>query len=172
MQMAGLEPDPAVVLKDESRFAKTLLKFYGFEDTSVPYRYKLENQFVKSGRWALTMDSNYRYSPGFNSPISEFFQKKQMAVRISAEVYATSVEAFSEGNLVISPVHEGKNYRYARLNFGNLKLTPGTWNKVSLDFLVSPDLYPGDKLYAFAWYTGRSVIYIDDLKIEGFERKK
>jgi hypothetical protein len=103
LQMAGTEPDASLVLKDENRFTKITLASYNFEDTNVPYRYKLESEFVKTGKWALAMGINFRFSPGF---------------------------------------------------------------------LIPSDLYSGDQLYAFVWYTGKDVIYIDDLKIEGFEHKE
>jgi hypothetical protein len=58
------------------------------------------------------------------------------------------------------------------LNLGDLKLKPGVWNTVSLDYLIPVDPEPGDRLVSYVWYTGNEVIFIDDLRYEAFEFKK
>lgn len=93
-------------------------------------------------------------------------------MRITASVFATNSVALSGGFLVISSMHERTNYRYKKLNLGDLKLKPGVWNTVSLDYLIPTDALPGDQLVSYIWYTGNSMIYIDDLKYEAFEPKK
>jgi hypothetical protein len=170
-QMEGIEPDATLVFKDESTFRKTDLVFYDFENPDIHTNYKLEKENVKSGKMALVMDSTLRYSPGLEMRYDEFMKKPRIGVRMTASVFAVNAVTMSEGNLVISSVHEGNHYRYKRLNFGDLKLKPGMWNTVSLDYLVPEDPYPGDKLFAYLWYTGTSRIYVDDIKIEAFERK-
>jgi len=171
-QMAGIEHDTTFVLKDESRFRKEDLAFYNFEDPNVPYKNKLERDHVKSGTMAFTMDSTTRFSPGVFIRYDDFMKKPRIGMRITASVFATNSVALSEGNLVISMIHEGNNYRYSRLNFGDLKLKPCVWNTVSLDYLIPTGSPPGDQLVAYVWYTGNSMIYVDDLKYDAFELKK
>jgi len=92
-------------------------------------------------------------------------------MRITASVFATNSLALSETNLVISAMHEKTNYKYKKLNLGDLKLKPGIWNTV---FARLSDPYrrsSGRPAGLLIWYTGNSMIYIDDLKYEAFEPK-
>jgi hypothetical protein len=171
-QLAGIGQDTTFVLKDESRYRKVDLAFYNFEDPNVPYKDKLERDHVKSGTMAFTMDSTTRFSPGVFTRYDDFMKEPRVGLRITASVFATISVALSEGNLVISLKHEKTNYQYKKLNLGDLKLKPGIWNTVSLDYLIPTGCPPGDKLEAYVWYTGNSIIYIDDLKYEVFELKK
>jgi hypothetical protein len=171
-QMAGVEPDTSFVLKDETRFRKTNLVFYDFEDTNVVYKNKLESDHVKSGKIAFTMDNTTRFSPGCHIRYDEFLKKPRVGMRITVSVFSPSDVSFSDVNLVITLAHGETNYRYKRLNLGNLKLKPGVWNTISLDYLIPSDPYPESKLNSYVWYTGNAVVYIDDLKFEAFELKK
>ncbi len=172
MQMAGIEPDARLVFKDESRFRKINLAFYDFEDTHVPYRNKLKSDHVKSGKMAFIMDSTTRFSPALDIRYDDFTKKPWVGLRITASVYAGSPEALSGAYLVISSIHEGNNYRYQKLNLGDLKLKPNLWNTLTLDYLIPADPFPADHLVSFVWYIGKAKIYIDDLKYEAFELKK
>jgi len=170
-QLAGIGQDTTFVLKDESRYRKADLAFYDFEDPNVPYKDKLERDHVKSGKMAYTMDSSTRYSPAVLIRFDDFLKKPRVGMRITASVFATNSLALSETNLVISAMHEKTNYKYKKLNLGDLKLKPGIWNTVSLDYLIPTGAPPGDQLVSYIWYTGNSMIYIDDLKYEAFEPK-
>jgi hypothetical protein len=172
MQIAGIEHYASLFLKDESRFRKTTLAFYDFEEPNLPYKSKLERDYVKSGKMAFTMDGTARFSPGLEMQYNDFKKKQWVGLRYTASVFATSPEALSEANLVITSVHEGTNYRYERLNFDDLKLKPGIWNTVSLDYLIPEEPDPRDHLFAYIWYTGNSRIFVDDIKCEAFELKK
>jgi hypothetical protein len=171
-QMTGIEQDTTFVLTDQTRFRKVDFAFYDFEDPNVPYKDKLERDHVKSGKMALTMDSTMRFSPAVSIRYDDFLKKPKVGMRITASVFATNSVALSGGFLVISSMHERTNYRYKKLNLGDLKLKPGVWNTVSLDYLIPTDPPPGDQLVSYIWYTGNSMIYIDDLKYEAFEPKK
>ena len=171
-QLAGIGQDTTFVLKDESRYRKANLAFYDFEDPNVPYKNKLESDHVKSGKMAFTMDSSTRYSPAVFIGFDDFLKKPRVGMRITASVFATNSVALSETNLVISAMHEKTNYKYKKLNLGNLKLKPGIWNTVSLDYLIPAGAPPGDQLVSYVWYTGNSMIYIDDLNYEAFEPKR
>lgn len=172
MLIAGSEADASIVLKDASSFRKIKLAFYDFEDTLVSFKTKLESEHVKSGKMAFTMDNTTRFFPSLDIRYEDFTKKPRIGMRITVSVFATSPASLSEGNLVISSIHQGNNYRYKRLNFGDLKVKPGVWKTVSLDYLIPVDPEPGDQLVAYVWYTGNSMIYIDDLKYEAFELKK
>jgi hypothetical protein len=171
-KMIGTEQDTTFVLRDESRFKKVGLAFYDFEDPDVPFKSKLEHTHVKSGKMAFTMDSTTRFSPGVFVQYEEFMKKPRVGLRITASVFTKNSADFSEVNLVISSMHGSTNYLYKKLNLGDLQLNAGIWNTVSLDYLIPPDPNLQDQLVSYVYYTGNSMIYIDDLKYETFEPKK
>jgi len=170
-ELVGIDVDTIFVLKDESRFRKEKLAFYDFEDQNVPYKSKLEGNFVNSGKLAFTLDTSTQFSPAFEISYDEFTKRPRVGLRITVSVFALDTAFFSDINLVISSLHEKINYRYKRLNLGKLKLKSGKWNTVSFDYLIPKDPYPSDRLVAYVWYPGKARIYIDDLKYEAFESK-
>jgi len=172
LKMSGIDCDASPILNDETRFRKIRLAYYDFDDPQAVFIGKLQREFVKSGKIGLVLDSSSRYSPGYHILIGDFIKGKLKGIRITAEVYATDEKALFETNLIITSVHEGKNYRIKRLNLGDLRLKTGKWNTVSLDYRMPADVYDADQLYSFVWYTGHKSVYIEDLKYEGFERKK
>ncbi len=172
MQMTGIEPDASLVLKDEEKFRKINLALYDFENPDGSNKSRLVSDHVKSGKMALAMDSAASFSPALDLRYKDFTNQQRVGMRITASVFAASLESLSGVNLVITSIHEGTNYRYKSLNLGNLKIRPGIWNIVSLDYLIPSDRYPDDQLVSYVWYTGKSRIYIDDLKFEAFELRK
>jgi hypothetical protein len=172
-QLTGMDMDPkkTLLFNDENRFSKILLASYDFENPNVPYKNNLENKFVKSGKAAFTMDSISRYSPTWEIKYKDFMRKPLIGMRITASVFTTNLFSLANVNLVITSAHEGKLYRYKTIDLGNLNLKPGVWNTVSMDYLISHRPDPADELISYVYYTGNSVIYIDDLKFEAFVRK-
>jgi hypothetical protein len=171
MKIAGHESDTTLVFKDENRFRKTMLVSYDFEDANASYKNQLEKVCVKSGTMSLTMDSTNRYSPGVGMLYDELIKKPCIGLRISASVFVMNSKDFADVNLVITSQHGKITYRYKKLNLGDLKLKPGTWNTLSLDYLIPAAPSPGDRLFAYIWYTGSFRIYVDDIKCETFELK-
>jgi hypothetical protein len=171
-QMAGVDPDPDLVLKDEKRFSRTTLAFYNFEEPNSPYKNNLRKVPSKNGMMAFTLDGTSQFSPTLDIQYGDFRKRPRVGMRITASVFAEDAPALSDVNLVITSNHKGDNYLYKRLNLGDLKLKPGIWNTVSLYYLIPADPPPEDKLGACVWYTGNSRVYVDDIKFEAFEPKK
>ena len=171
-QLAGLDPDPVLVLKDGTKFIRRTLAFYDFEDTTATYRNRLEHAFAKSGKWAFKMDSNARFSPAMKVLYSELTKKKQVGARLTVSVFVPKSSEYKDGILVITSIHEGKNYRYRQLRLGDLTMKSGQWQTISFDYLSPIDPCDGDFLEFHVWYTGNASLYIDDLKYEAFEPKE
>lgn len=170
-QMTETNSVKILLFNDETRFRKMTLAFYDFEDIHASYGNKLESKFVKSGKTALFMDSTQRFSPALEINYKDLIEKTAEGLRITASFFTTNLFSLTGVNLVITSAHEGKLYRYKTIDLGNLKLKPGVWNTVSMDYVIPRMPDPADKLISYVYYTGNSVIYIDDLKFEAFVRK-
>jgi len=171
-QLAGLEQDTSFVLNDESRFRRMTLAIYDFEDTNVLFKSHLETRFVRNGKRAFTLNTTDQFSLGYKISYAEFTQKQWVGLRVRASVFAQNAVSFCDVNFVITSMHDKTNYQYKKLNLGDLKLKPGIWNTVSLNYMIPTDPYPYDNLVAYIWCTGRGQVYIDDLNYEAFEPKK
>ena len=171
-QLKGVEPDECFQFQNENKFKKVVLSSFDFEDSNVPYNSDLERAFVKNGKQAFAMTSNARFSPLLRTFYKELKKGSSEGVRITVSVFAPVLSSLNDVNLVVSSLHKNSNYLYKRRNLGELNLKPGIWNTVSLDYQIPTDPNPEDEIVAYVWYTGNSVIYIDDLKYEAFERKK
>jgi len=171
-EMAGVDSDPAIVLNDKSKYSRTILAFYNFEEPNSPVKYRLTKVPSNKGTMAFTMDESSQFSPTYAIQYGDFRKNPRVGMSITVSVFADDVQAFSELNLVITSTHKADNYLYKRLNLGDLKLKPRIWHTVSLYYLIPADPPADDKLGSCVWYTGKSKVYVDDIKFEAFELKK
>jgi hypothetical protein len=167
--LAGLEPDPALVLKDTMKFSRRTLAFYDFNEAAIPYDNGLRPTSEMDGRRAFKLDSTAPFSPALKAGYSELTKKKQVGARLTVSVFVPRGSSFKGATLVITSIHETTSYRYKSLNLDDLHLNPGQWMTVSFDYLSPIDPYPGDLLDFHVWYAGKEALYIDDLKFELFE---
>ncbi len=171
-RVTGIEPDASSFLKDGSEFTCRVLAFYNFEDTNAGYKSQLESEYHKSGKYAFRLDSTGTFSPALKIPYDELTSKKEVVGRITVSVFAPANSTFTGGNIVFSSIHEGITYRYRSLDLGSLNLQAGEWHTETFDYLFPAVRSPDDLLAAYVWYTGKSALFIDDLKFEVFEPKK
>jgi hypothetical protein len=87
-------------------------------------------------------------------------------------VFSPVDEAFKDGYLVFSSIHDGVTFRYQNLIMRDLNLDAGKWHTLMLNYFIPAEHQPGDLLAGYVWYTGNSNLYIDDLKFELVEPNK
>ncbi|MCX6244922.1 MAG: hypothetical protein NTU98_09475 [Bacteroidetes bacterium] len=170
--MAGIDPDPSLVLKDTAKFTRKTLAFYDFSREPVNSGSKPGPICEVFGRRVYKMDSTVQFSPALKEKYSDLSKKRQVGARLTVSVYVQETSSLKGGFLVITSVHEGTSYRYRELRLWEQNLKPGQWQTVSIDYLSPIDPYPGDVLDFHVWYTGKESLYIDDLKFELFEPKE
>jgi hypothetical protein len=172
LTIKGFEPSAELFLRDESRFRRKMLASYGFEDTTVAYRQRLDHRFFHSGQSSFRMDTGSRFTPGIRMKYAELIKEPRAGLRISCFVYGSDTATQIPASLVITSLHEGILYRYRTLDLDGMALKPRTWNRISLAYITPEDPLPDDEIQAYFYYRGNSVIYVDDLTIGLYEPLK
>lgn len=126
---------------------------------------------VYTGEYSFKLDESHIYSPTVQMPFHELTHKDHVWLRVSSMVFPAETEQPIQANLVVCFEHEGKSYKYEALDLDGSNLTPNTWQKVEMDYLTPEVRIVQDNLKAYVWLRGSGTMYIDDLKVEVFERK-
>ena len=171
-RMAGVEPGAALLLKETPGYTSRVLAFYDFEDSTISYKDHLESAYCKSGKYAFKLDNTKRFSPDLHISYDKLTTNENVIVRITVSVFSPVDEAFKDGYLVFSSIHDGVTFRYQNLIMRDLNLDAGKWHTLMLNYFIPAEHQPGDLLAGYVWYTGNSNLYIDDLKFELVEPNK
>ncbi|MCK4407220.1 MAG: glycosyltransferase family 39 protein [Bacteroidales bacterium] len=160
------------VFNNEGDYDKRNLQFYDFEDKESEYATKHYSEFVSiSGKYSLKMDSINIFSPGIEKKFTELTEKDHVWIRASAYVYPVVDTKENPLTLVITFQHKDGNYKYRALNTEDLNLKLNEWNKISMDYLTPWLRSKNDMIKIYFWLRGKNEVYIDDFKVEVFERK-
>jgi hypothetical protein len=167
--LSGFVTDPGLILRDPSRFKKQLLEKFDFETPSGYRSAVIEKTAATSGKYALRLDANHRFSPPLQVRYDKLTSHKLAGICLIARVYSDEPFTSSSTNLVITSKHKEDNYKYRALNLEKLFLKPAVWHDVSFYYLFPPERLPEDELVAYIWYTGNSKVLIENIKVELFE---
>jgi len=75
-------------------------------------------------------------------------------------------------NLVVHFAHNHFPYKYITFDSEKMNLELNKWNKISFDYLTPEVRSASDYLKVYFWHRGKEPIFIDDLQINVFEKKK
>lgn len=144
---------------------------YEVPETGIENHYSREP--VHTGSFSFRMDSNMIYSPGYNLTFKNITDREYAWLRISVYIYPTSEISENDALLVVTFGNKDGYYKYRTIHLSDplVQAQPGQWNKISLDYMT-PEVRSGkDKFSAYVWYWGKDDLYVDDLRIEVFEKK-
>lgn len=163
--------DMSSYLANENDFNIKTLVESGYENNPGAFGGHFQTKIFHAGQAALRLDDDLRFTPSLSMPVSKLPANELMGIRLSAWVYSETDFSENTANMIITLSHHRGLYHYKALAISTLPLEKGKWNKVQLDYVISRQLDPSDELIPYIWYTGKSAIYIDDLKVELFEQK-
>lgn len=162
--------DNTEVLKNESDYIKRTAAFFDFEqaeNNGLPFT----SDTVFGGEFALRMDENHPYSPGFEMPFDEITQKDHAWLRAEVMVFPVKPIEENMASLVITSQHKGENYNYraASIALEEFRMKPGQWNLMKMDYLTPEVRSKRDAVKVYFWLQGKSPVLIDNMKVEIFE---
>lgn len=116
------------------------------------------------------MDSVSVYSPSLERRYDKLTTEDHAKLRVSVRIYNTADKIENPGSLVVTFEHHGKAYGYKATDLEQHPLEPNTWTEVSLNYLTPVVRSGRDKLKVYYWHRGKKPLYIDDLKVEVWEK--
>lgn len=124
-----------------------------------------------SGSRAYLLDSTRIYSPSIEASYKEITEKDHAWIRITACVYPFKDDGEDPFSLVVHFTHNGYSYKYRAYDSEKMELNMGEWNRITYDYLTPEVRRKSNVLKVYFWNRGAGRVYIDDLKVEVWEKK-
>jgi len=155
--------------KNPEDYNKRMFDFISFEDNNNNPHYS--DSIAHLGSYSMMLDSNFYFSTGIAAKYKHITDKDHVWIRATVYIYPVIDIKENPSTLVVTFQHKGYNYKYRTVNTENLNLKLNEWNKISMDYMTPFPRSKNDNLNVYLWHRGKNKIYIDDLKVEVFERK-
>lgn len=159
-------------LENEEEYHQRVLSVVDFE---IPEKQRIayyDTLQVYKGRYSFRMDGSMQFSPGYQASFRDLTENYYAWIRASAWIYAPGEEQMQTVRLVVQFDHRGGIYKYrsARLSDERFDAEAGRWSKIEFDYLTPEVVSKKDRLKVYLWYEGEEPVYVDDLKVEIFEK--
>ncbi|MCF8366035.1 MAG: glycosyltransferase family 39 protein [Bacteroidales bacterium] len=162
------------ILKDEENYIKRKLGFEGYENP-VQYKEKyFDTSNVYQGKYSIKLDSGYVYTPSIKATFDEITDDYYAWIRASVKFYPTADLSENEFYLVVTFDYKGTAHKWKSMcpNRMSETIRLNEWNTMTLDYLT-PEMRSGDeKLSVYVWNPRSAPVYIDNLEVEVFERRR
>lgn len=122
-----------------------------------------------SGKKSFRLDGKINFSPKIEKSFEDITPKDHVWFKTSAFVY-TPCDSLTEFSLVLCFIHNGYAYNYKTLNSEQMDLKPNQWNQISFYYLSPEIRLTSDLFTTYFWYRGKSDVFVDDVKVEVFEK--
>jgi len=163
--------DMSTFLSNENDFRISTIVYTGFENGAGGFGGHIQDKLVCHGNGAMRLDTGLRFTPDVSLALSRLPSAYPLGIRLSASVYSETDFSDNPANIIITLSHQGQFYRYKTVSLKELHPEKLKWNNIMLDYVIPRQYDPADVLIPCIWYTGNSAIYVDDLKVELFEKK-
>lgn len=154
-------------LANEADYTSRLLKELDFEEIeardSIP---------AYSGTRSFQLDSKIIYTPAIESTYEQLTKKDHAWIKVTALVFPTKDKIQYPFSLVVHFNHNDYPYKYKTLDSENINLQINQWNKITFFYLTPAVRKMDDNLKVYFWNRGTGKVYIDDLKVEVFEKER
>lgn len=157
---------------NEDEYVKKELLEENFEGPEKINNARYTNTLSHSGKYSIQLDSLFSKNNKFETAYKQITEKGHAWVRTSFWYYmAAEQDSFQ---FVITFInYKGWPYKHTPEIIKNGKdLKVGHWNKFIFDYLTPEVRSTDDKINIYFWPYGRPSIFIDDIKVEIFEKRE
>ena len=120
-----------------------------------------------SGRQSILMTPDYIYSPTIEKKLISLPGKSNISLKASVKVLDPSPEKNEDIKLVVAIEDDNRTlYKYNVSKNSETNYKPGSWFELSFTDVVDRNTPVNGTYKVYVWYTGKSKIYVDDLKLE------
>lgn len=160
------------ILENEWDYNNRVLAYISFGNPEPGFEQHYDSVHVYEGRYSLRLDSTLQYSNNYTATFEDLTDHYFAWVRASAMVLANDPESMEQLRIVVQFDHKGQIYKYrsAQLSEDRFKAVPGEWTAFRIDYLTPEVVSKKDRVKVYLWYTGKEPVYINNLKVEVFDR--
>ncbi len=183
----SINPEDALLLETKRTYGYTetfsdslnynhyTLGYLDFEDiNSILFdRNQLDSATSLSKPFSFRMDKNYIWGPAFHYRFSEIVPKGQdhLWLRLTCSYYTNVPVKDNPLSAVFNMPHKKYNLKYKAFGFEEQPFVPGVWNQIKIDYMTPYPYDVSDPIDIYFWHRGNFPVYIDNVKIEAFEKK-
>ncbi len=124
-----------------------------------------------NGNYSYKLDKSNIFSPGLDIQYKDLTNKEYAWIKATVNIYPVVNTKENPTSLVITFLHEGKNYKYRTIDTENFDLTINQWNELNFEYLTPEVRNNTDNVKIYLWHRGNLPVYIDELIIEKYEPK-
>jgi hypothetical protein len=151
--------------KDEFNYHKRDLEVLNFEN----YHYR-DTTIVFEGKASYKLDSNLFYSPEITAKFKQLTDQDHAWIRASAMVYIPKDVSNPKFSLIFKFENKHRPYGFWGYDAEKGQLKIGEWNLITVDYLTPEVRSVNDVLKVFIFHRGKGLLFIDNFKVEVFER--
>ncbi|MCE3277838.1 MAG: hypothetical protein K0S44_29 [Bacteroidetes bacterium] len=159
----------------EGDYNKRLLFMDDFE-TIEGNKDQYVDSVLRNGKFSIKVDSNFIFTRNNELPYNLITRKDHAWIRTSFWYYTRANLLDNRLGLVVTFTNKkGEAYKYSVVDIGTQagdQASPGQWIKYTVDYLTPEVRDENDKLNIYFWLRGKQPVYIDDFKVEAYERKE
>jgi hypothetical protein len=161
---------------NENEYTHHTLAFYDFENVNATTidSNAVSKSFFFSPPNSCVLSEQNPYYPTYRTAYRNFVKEKLDHVWIRVSFYYYSEIDIKENpfSLVINIKHKDFNHKYRAFDIENYPFVANQWNYKQIDYMTPYPYSVNDIYEIYGWYRGHNKVYIDNLKIEIFEKKE
>ncbi len=166
---------PYDTFNDPENYTHRTIEFLDFENVNtikVP-EYMIDSHVYKSAPNSCKIDPSWTYSPTFKVPFPKITKKRHAWLELSFDYLIETPLDGSNATLVIEMNHNKGQYIEKRRswNLANEDYKVNEWNHFSVFYLTPEPLQEAIDDFIIYIYVDNKPIFIDNFKVEGYERK-
>ncbi|TND10437.1 MAG: hypothetical protein FD123_79 [Bacteroidetes bacterium] len=172
--MVSRSTGEAELFNDENKYVKHVLFEEGYERIQENLRTHYVDSIRHSGKQSYRIDTSWVFSPVLEMPYEKITGKDHAWIRSGFWFFPTAETDKTQLAFTICFMHGDKAYKYFAAETGdcfkNAKVRE--WNYCEVDYLTPEVRNTGDPVRICFWLRGQEPVYVDDLKVEAYERKE
>ena len=172
--LIGRSTGETEVFDETADYKKKILFENNFNVPPPDQLSRYSDTLAKEGAWCFRLDSTLVYTRRMEKQYSTITRKDHAWIRTTFWYYPVYSAEEAKLSLVVTFDHNDAYYKYEAADIGinaTQKAIPGQWNKFVFDYLTPEVRSKNDKVNIYLWLRGKGPVYIDDLKVEAFEKK-
>lgn len=158
----------------ENDYQKRLLFYDDFEAAEEGNK-QFVDSLSKNGKYSIKVDSSFIFTRNNDLPYNLITKKDHAWIRTSFWYFTRSNLMDNRLGLVVTFTNKkGEAYKYSVVDIGTQpgdNTAMGQWNHYVVDYLTPEVRDENDKLNIYFWLRGKQPVYIDDFKVEAYEKK-
>jgi len=161
------------VFKNPQEYSSRILFLESFEEKKPGREKYYTDTLAHSGSYSYRLDSTGIFSQPLETAYRNITEQDHAWLRCSFWFYLTDSINKQKLSMPVHFNHGGKAYKYFAPEPGKKMpdAKPGQWHFFQVDYLTPEVRSTRDALNVYFWLQGKGAVFVDDLKVEAFEKR-